>query len=216
MPRAVDGIAEAYLALAGTLRAQDSGDFAVLLLRLALDLRPDFTAARLLAADILETQHHPENALQMLAGVSNDDPLVSVVRLQRVDLAEQLGHTDEATHELQRIAHDYPDSPVPAMREGDMLRSKQRFPEAIAAYDRAIGRIKAPGPTDWLVYLRSRHLLRAFAPVDQGGGRLQARADPVPGSAIRAELSRLFLGRHGPEPVAGPRDDREGGEAPAE
>ena len=152
VPRAVDGIAEAYLALAGTLRAQNSGDFAVLLLRLALDLRPDLTAARLLAADILETQHHPENALQMLAGVSNDDPLVAVVRLQRVDLAELLGHTEEATHELQRIAHDYPDSPVPATREGDMLRSKQRYPEAIAAYDRAIGRIKGPGPTDWLVY----------------------------------------------------------------
>ena len=69
VPRAVDGIAEAYLALAGTLRAQDAGDFAMLLLRLALDLRPDFTAARLLAADILESEHHLENALQMLASV---------------------------------------------------------------------------------------------------------------------------------------------------
>ena len=38
------------------------------------------------------------------------------------------------------------------MREGDLLRGKQRFAEAIAAYDRAIARIKAPGPTDWLVF----------------------------------------------------------------
>ena len=44
-------------------------DFAMLLLRLALDLRPDFTAARLLAADILESEQHLENALQMLAPV---------------------------------------------------------------------------------------------------------------------------------------------------
>ena len=70
VPRATDGIAEAYLALAATLRAQDAGDFAMLLLRLALDLRPDFTAARLLAADILDDQHHVENALQMLAPVA--------------------------------------------------------------------------------------------------------------------------------------------------
>ena len=152
VPRAVDGIAEAYLALAGTLRAQDSGEFTVLLLRLALDLRPDFTPARLLAADIMEADHHLENALQTLAAVGNEDPLISVVRLQRVELTERLGHTDDAVREIQRIAHDYPDSPVPAMREGDMLRAKQRFAEAIAAYDRAIARIGTPGPIDWLIY----------------------------------------------------------------
>ena len=88
----------------------------------------------------------------MLAAVANDDPLIAVVRLQRADLTEQLGHTEEAMHELQSIAHDYPDSPIPAMREGDLLRGKQRFAEAIAAYDRAIARIKTPAPTDWLVY----------------------------------------------------------------
>jgi tetratricopeptide (TPR) repeat protein len=152
VPHATDGIAEAYLALAATLRSQDAGDFAMLVLRLALDLRPDFTAARLLAADILDSQHHLENALQMLASVAGDDPLFAVVRLQRAALTERLGHSEEANHELQQIAHDYPDSPIPAMREGDLLRAKQRFAEAIAAYDRAIGRIRTPGPTDWLAY----------------------------------------------------------------
>ena len=56
------------------------------------------------------------------------------------------------------------------MREGDLLRGKQRFAEAIAAYDRAIARIKTPGPTDWLVfydrgicYERSRQWTKAEA-----------------------------------------------------
>jgi tetratricopeptide (TPR) repeat protein len=152
VPRAVDGIAETYLALAATLRQQDAGDLAMMLLRLAVDLRPDFTAARLLAADVLESQHHYENALQMLTAVSSDDPLIPVIRLQRASLTERLGHTEEAARELQRLGHDYPDSPIPAMREGDMQRSKQRFAEAIAAYERAIARIKTPRSTDWLVY----------------------------------------------------------------
>ncbi|MEJ0018941.1 MAG: tetratricopeptide repeat protein [Acetobacteraceae bacterium] len=38
------------------------------------------------------------------------------------------------------------------MREGDSLRGKQRFAEAIGAYDRAIERIATAGPTDWLAY----------------------------------------------------------------
>jgi tetratricopeptide (TPR) repeat protein len=152
VPRAADGIAEAYLALAASVRAQDAGDFVMLLLRLALDLRPDLTAARLLAAEVLESQRHLDNALQMLAPVSNDDPLIAVVKLERVGLTERLGHAEEAMHDLQRLARDYPDSPIPAMREGDLLRGRQRFVEAVAAYDRAIARIKVPQPTDWLVY----------------------------------------------------------------
>ena len=152
VPRALDGIAETYLALAAALRQQEAGDFAMLLLRLALDLRPDFTAARLLAADILVSGHHLDNALQMLATVGNDDPLISVVRLQRAALTEQLGHTEDAIRDLKRIAQDYPDSPLPAMREGDIARSKQRFAEAIGAYDRAIARIPRPGPQDWVAF----------------------------------------------------------------
>jgi tetratricopeptide (TPR) repeat protein len=152
VPRATDGIAEAYLAMAAALRQQDAGDFAMMLLRLALDLRPDFTAARVLAADILESNHHLDDALQVLLVVNSDDPLIPVIRLQRAALTEKLGHAEEAVRELQGIAADYPASPLPAMREGDILRGKQRFADAIAAYDRAIARIPAPGPNDWLVF----------------------------------------------------------------
>ncbi len=152
VPRPQDGIAEAYLALAATLRAQNSSDFAMVLLRLALDLRPDFTAARLLASETLDSQHHLENALQMLTPVAVDDPLIGVVRLQRASLSERLGRTEEAMHELQRVARDFPESPVPLLREGDILRSKNRFAEAIVVYDHAIERIKTPRPNDWLAY----------------------------------------------------------------
>jgi tetratricopeptide (TPR) repeat protein len=152
VPHATDGIAEAYLAMAAALRQQDAGDFAMMLLRLALDLRPDFTAARVLAADILESNHHLDDALQVLVAVNSDDPLIPVIRLQRAALTERLGHAEEAVHELQSIAADYPASPLPALREGDILRGKQRFADAIAAYDRAIARIAAPGPNDWPVF----------------------------------------------------------------
>ena len=153
VPRATDGIAEAYVAMAAALRQQDAGgEFAMMLLRLALELRPDFTAARVLAADIMESGHHLDDALQMLMAVNGDDPLIAVIRLQRASLSERLGHGEEALHELQGIAADYPASPLPAIREGDILRSKQRFADAVAAYDRAIARIPEPRQNDWLVF----------------------------------------------------------------
>jgi Flp pilus assembly protein TadD len=55
-------------------------------------------------------------------------------------------------HELHRIAHDFPDSPVPLLREGDILRSKNRFAEAAVVYDHAIERIKTPRSSDWVAY----------------------------------------------------------------
>jgi tetratricopeptide (TPR) repeat protein len=150
--RATDGIAEAYLALAGALRQQDAGDFAMLLLRFALDLRPDFTAARLMAAEILSGQHHPDFALQMLAPIADDDALGAPARLQRALLDDRMGHTDEALRELARLSRDYPNSTLPDAQIGDILRIKQRYTDAIAAYDRAIERLKTPGRDAWPLY----------------------------------------------------------------
>ncbi|MEA2770231.1 MAG: hypothetical protein QOD93_3193, partial [Acetobacteraceae bacterium] len=82
--RAADGVAEAYFTFAALLQAQDANDFALIMLRLALDLRPDFAAARLLAADILQNQHHTQTALRMLTEVPSTDPIIAIVQLRRV------------------------------------------------------------------------------------------------------------------------------------
>jgi Flp pilus assembly protein TadD len=54
--------------------------------------------------------------------------------------------------ELARMSKDYPDSPLPDAQIGDMLRQKNRFADAVAAYDRAIDRVKTPDRDDWLLF----------------------------------------------------------------
>ncbi len=150
--RATDGMAEAYLALGGALRAQDSHEYAMLMLRLALDLRPGLTAARLLAADLLTADQHPDAALQMLASVPNSDPLSAVIHMRRIAILVQTGHADEAMRDLDRLAAEYPESPLPPIQRGDILRSKERFNEAIVAYTTGIAKIAQPGREDWPVF----------------------------------------------------------------
>ncbi len=150
--RASDGIAEAYFTFAALLRSQDANDFSLIMLRLALDMRPDFAAARLLAADILTSQKHPRAALRMLNEVASGDPIIAVVQLRRALLVDRLGRSDEAMRDLERLARDYPDSPLPDEQRGDILRTKLRFVDAIAAYDKAIGRIAHPVASDWVVF----------------------------------------------------------------
>jgi tetratricopeptide (TPR) repeat protein len=147
-----DGIAEAYFTFAALLRGQDANDFALIMLRLALDLRPNFAAARILAADILSNEKHPQVALRMLNEVPAADPIAPVVQLRRAGLLDRRGRSDEAMRDLERLSHDYPDSQLPDEQRGDILRAKQRFADAVAAYDKAIARITRPVATDWVVF----------------------------------------------------------------
>lgn len=150
--QATQGIAEAYLALGGALRAENSQDFAMLMLRLALRMRPDLTAARVLAADLLANDGHADAALQMLASVPGNDPLSAVVRVRQVTVLQQMGRTDEALHDLDQLAAQYPDSPLPDIQRGDILRAKQRFDAAIAAYTSGIAKLGTLREDDWAVF----------------------------------------------------------------
>lgn len=150
--QATDGIAESYLALAAALRAQQSNGLAMVMVRLALDLRPDFTAARLLGAAVLADDQHNAAALQMLAGVPNDDPLYALVQLRRAGLNQRLGRVQSAMRSLKQVAVQHPDSIAPLMMEGDILRSQQRFQEAVGVYTHAIDDVRHAGPADWVLY----------------------------------------------------------------
>jgi tetratricopeptide (TPR) repeat protein len=148
----LQGIADAYLALAAALRQQEANDFALIMLRLALDLRPDFTEARILMAEINLAGKHTAQAMEVLAVVPATDPLSPMVRLQRTRILDRLGRTDAALHELDVLSRDYPASPLPEVQKGDILRLKKRFPEAIIAYDRAISRLNSPRRTAWPLF----------------------------------------------------------------
>ncbi len=159
---ATDGIAETYLAMAATLRQQNANDSAQVLLRLALDLRGDFTAARLLLSDIQETGKRTQAALDTLASVLPSDPLAAVVALRRANLLEGLGRQEEAFKILEALARDFPDRPEPLAQIADSLRLHNHFNEAVTAYDRAVARIGTPTRANWpLFYERGVALERA-------------------------------------------------------
>ncbi len=150
-----DGMAEAYIALAGALRSQGSADFALILAQLGLRLRPGFGPGLVLTADALSDQNHDEQALAVLDRIAADDPLAAVVALRRAALLDRLDRLDEAEALLRQVSAANPGAPQPAMRLGDMLRRRERFAAAAQAYDEAVTRIGEPRQRDWpLLYSR--------------------------------------------------------------
>jgi tetratricopeptide (TPR) repeat protein len=149
----LDGMAEAYATFAAALRAQQTGEFAMIMSRLALDVKPDSATARLMAADIQANAKHYDIALELLEKAAQiNDPIAPIIRLRRAAILQEMGQTDEAIREVERIGRDYPDSSLPDQELGDLLRQKQQFGQAIDAYDRVIARIRQPVQNDWVIY----------------------------------------------------------------
>ena len=149
---AAEGIAEVYLGLAAATSQSEQGEMPRLFLRLALDLRPDFTTARLLMADLADADKQTDSAARILANIAADDPLIGLVRLRRATIAEHAGLTDDALRDLEQLARDYPDSSLPYASMADILRQKRRFAEAVPAYDKAIARINSPRRGAWSLF----------------------------------------------------------------
>jgi tetratricopeptide (TPR) repeat protein len=159
---AADGIAETYLAMGATLQQQNAKDSAQILLRLALSMRPDLTAARLLESDIEEAGGRHRTALQTLAPVRANDPLIAIVDLRRASIHDVMNDPAAATALLDAMASQYPDHPEPLAFEGEILRRKGDFKAAIEAYNRAIDRVGTPSRVNWpLVYQRGVSYERA-------------------------------------------------------
>lgn len=159
---AVEGMAEAQLALASALRGQAAPDLTLLLARLSLRLRPDFAPAMLLAADALAEERHPESALAVLRDVPRDDPLSPLVALRRATLLDRLDRPEEAIATLRRLAEQRPQSLQPQARLGDLLRGRERWAESAEAYTAALARVPQPGREHWpLFYARGIALERA-------------------------------------------------------
>ena len=149
---AADGIAEAYLAAAASLQRQNAGELPFLLTRLALDLRPGFTSARLLAAEMQANSGLLDAASSTLAAVAPDDPLAALVELRMAQYADRQGHTAEAQQRLEQLADEYKQRPEPLALLAQMQRASGDFATAATTYGRAIQRIRQPGPGDWAIY----------------------------------------------------------------
>ncbi len=149
---AADGLAESYLALASALRQQDAQQFATILLRLALDLRPDLTTARLLAADMLAQDKRPDAALAMLAPVAANDPLAPLVDLRRAAFRDRTGDAAGSLRLLARLQQELPGRPEPWTLEGEVLRDGHRYADAVTAYDRAVALTPNPTHVNWPLF----------------------------------------------------------------
>jgi len=158
-----DGLAEAYLAVAGALDQPGQVLLRTTFLRFALTLRPDLSAARLLLANVQSGGEQPPNvpvqpaqlqqALATLQPIAPADPLYGPAALQEANLLAALGQPDQAVALLDKLIALAPGNIEALQEAGDILRGNGEFQQSIGYYDRAIAILPQPVPdAAWELY----------------------------------------------------------------
>jgi tetratricopeptide (TPR) repeat protein len=166
-----DGLAEALFDLASVLNQRDTQDLALIYARLTLQLSPKYVLAQLLVAEIAEAEQRLPEALAVYRSVDPGSPLSWSARLRVAEVLDQLDRTDEAIAELNKMAAERPAAAQPLVQLGDLLRGRNRFAEAVTAYDGAVGRLDPAETRTW-----SLHYSRGIA-LERSGQWPRAEAD---------------------------------------
>ena len=144
-----DGIAEVLFDVATAANQPQSRDLALIVIRLALELRPDHGLGRMLLGDILEDYDRHAAAREVYRKLSPDSPLSWSARLRAAVALDRLAQIDDSAVELKAMIAERTDRSDAAIRLGDMMRARSRFPEAVEAYDIGLGRIGKLEPRHW-------------------------------------------------------------------
>ena len=156
------GLAEVFFNFASLLVQEDAQDLALVTLQQSLRLRPVFSVAQVLLGEIYQEQDRSLSAIEVYRTVPKDSPFAWMVRLRIADELDKIEQVDLALAELDSLANERPDQYEPYYRMGNLLRSHERFDEAVVAYDQAVERIGEPAPHQWsLLYFRGVALERS-------------------------------------------------------
>jgi tetratricopeptide (TPR) repeat protein len=146
------GLAEVYFSVAGSLLGEIEDGIVLTYARIALDIEPGLTDARLVAAEALDRIGQLDIAAETYAAVAPDDPAFIAAELGRADVMRRDGQIDAAVEVLTQLSRNMPGLAVVEARLGDMLRRSGDMAGANEAYTRALDLYAQDDPALWLLH----------------------------------------------------------------
>lgn len=147
-----DGMAEVFYTISTALNGEADPVYTLLHLRVAGYLRPDHSDALLLTADVLEELGQHDLAAETYAAFPPEDPSYVTAEIGRVGALRSQGKIDAAIDALQTLARSHGDLLGVQFALADLLRSEDRFDEAVSAYSAAIDLSQTAKSENWVLY----------------------------------------------------------------
>ena len=149
---AQDGAAEGLFSIAVSLSDATSADIAILYLRFALYLQPDFDLAKIVLADRFETLKKYDDAIAVYRTIPASSPYYAAAVVQVAIDEGRLNRNDQAIADLKGITDKNPNDVAAWTSLADSYRAANKDAEAIDAYSKAIALLNPPDKDDWQLY----------------------------------------------------------------
>jgi Flp pilus assembly protein TadD len=149
---AVDGAAESLFGIAASLSDDASTDVAILYLRMALYLEPNFDLAKIILADRFESLRKFGIAIEAYQSLGKDSPYWFEAQVQIAIDENRLNQNDKAIADLTALTRQRPQDLTVWTALGDAYRSSEKYQQAADAYDHAVKLVTTVTAKDWPLY----------------------------------------------------------------
>jgi tetratricopeptide (TPR) repeat protein len=157
-----EGVAEAFLSAGFAITGQRGNETAKIYSHLALLLRPDLSAARMLLAEVLEGQERFVDAIATYGKIAKNSPYHWNARIRTAANMNNLDRIDETVALLRGMAKERADDTSALITVARILRSQDRFEESISAFGEVFERVGTLEQRHWsLLYERGIALERS-------------------------------------------------------
>lgn len=147
-----DGTAEIMLTMGSIMLAADITQDAALYLQLALYMKPDMDIARLALSQAYSELQQYGIANQLLLKIPHSSPLYNDAQLNLAINFGRLQNIDSAIAKLNEIIAKSPKNIEAYIAKGDLLRSQERYTDAINVYQSALQTQEKIGEQHWPVF----------------------------------------------------------------
>ena len=154
-PTPASGVSEILFDIGGILSSDPRNaraDLALIFYQLAASLKPEHDFAWLMIAGLYEQFQEVPKAIEALSKIGPTSPLYWQARLRAAALDAQQEKFDQAISRLKTLVAEKPDRIDAALTLADLLRGKERYAEAVEAYNTAIMRIRNLEERHWSVF----------------------------------------------------------------
>ncbi|WP_138422007.1 tetratricopeptide repeat protein [Maritimibacter alexandrii] len=159
-----DGLSALFYNVAEVLANDASPSLVLIYARLSQFLDPENVSATLLCAAVFEDMQNHELAVQTYNQIAPDSRAYVQAMMGKASALRRSDQADAGIETLTTLADRYPDLAPVHVALGDAYRYEEAWPEAIAAYDRAISLYPEEVAAQWAVYF-------ARGIVNERGGR---------------------------------------------
>ncbi|MFD0988409.1 tetratricopeptide repeat protein [Methyloligella solikamskensis] len=147
-----EGMAEVYYGIGDALAGEGGLDLGLVFLQFGIYMKPELDLAYVALAEAYDNAEKYDLELKAFDQVSEDSPLWLNVQIQKAFALNGLERVEDAKATLEHLIEEYPDDMRPLDALGNILRSHERYEEALPYYDKAIALIDEPQEQHWSIY----------------------------------------------------------------